>query len=493
MLDDKWFKSDERNTRGGVELGFLSTTLNQSTALEYSGVKKGKGIVLEIDVGAIDCGADLKNLSQYPGMYCLFCRLIADYARRVLTMLSAAGEGELLFSPLSYLEVVGMPRFQVFDEKQVVIVQVKININLKAQIIEDMISKRRQMHLAAFDFLKDSVKFDILKIAEEDNAFNERLKEDKFRKNHTLHEFVEGIIKQVDKRREVQGKIKPTDYLDNDVFRGLVIDMLDTAANARSKMYLYLDDKSLYIQDVSKFSLSAAHRMRIAYCTKNLPEDTDSRRQEAEALCRLKGLQSSLNEQQKSLALIAATANGMSVEDLRLLLDTGIDIDHQDEDGSTAIYVAAQCGNVRCIQSLVELGASVNIRDNEDRSPLFAAAKIGNLACVKLLVEKGADANFVDKQKSTPLMVAAAAGYFDCVEELANMNSGDKIEMEQLKPEMLAALTVAIEKGQVKMVQYIMKLIANKDQVIERQDFHEFCVPLLKRIDLKAAAVSMLR
>ena len=410
-----------------------------------------------------------------------------------LTIISPAGEGELLFSPLSYLEVVGMPRFQIFDQKQVVIVQVRININLKAQIIEDMISKRRQMHLAAFDFLKDSIKYDILKIAEEDNVFNERIKEDKFRKNHTLNEFVEDVIKQVDKRREVQEKIKSTQYLDNDVFRGLVIDMLDTAAHARSKMHLYLMDKSLYIRDVSNLSLSAAHRMRIAYCTKNLPEAEDSKRDAAEALCRLKGLQSSSNEQQKSLALLSATANGMSMEDLKLLLDSGIDIDHQDEDGSTAVYIAAQCGNVRCIQSLVDLGASVNIRDNEDRTPLFAAAKIGSLECVKLLVEKHADVNLVDKQKSTALMVAAAAGYFDCVEELANMNSGGQIEMEQLKPEMLSALTVAIEKGQVKVVQYIMKLIANKDHVVDMKDFHDFCVPLLKRIDLKAAAVSMLR
>ncbi len=67
VLDDKWFNSDVRRTRGGVELGFLSTTLNRSTAMEYSGVKKGRGIVLEIDVGAIDCGAQLDCLSQYPG------------------------------------------------------------------------------------------------------------------------------------------------------------------------------------------------------------------------------------------------------------------------------------------------------------------------------------------------------------------------------------------------------------------------------------------
>jgi hypothetical protein len=43
VLDEKWFNSDVRRTRGGVELGFLSTTLNRSTALEYSGVKKGRG------------------------------------------------------------------------------------------------------------------------------------------------------------------------------------------------------------------------------------------------------------------------------------------------------------------------------------------------------------------------------------------------------------------------------------------------------------------
>ena len=61
VLDDKWFVQDKRNTRGGVELGFLSTTLNRSTALEYSGVKRGRGIILEIDVGAIDCGAQLDS------------------------------------------------------------------------------------------------------------------------------------------------------------------------------------------------------------------------------------------------------------------------------------------------------------------------------------------------------------------------------------------------------------------------------------------------
>ena len=67
ILDEKWFTPDQRGTRGGVEFGFLSTTLNRHVALEYSGVKMNRGIILEIDVGAIDCGALLDYISQYPG------------------------------------------------------------------------------------------------------------------------------------------------------------------------------------------------------------------------------------------------------------------------------------------------------------------------------------------------------------------------------------------------------------------------------------------
>jgi hypothetical protein len=406
-----------------------------------------------------------------------------------------SGEGELLFSPLSYLEVVGMPRFQIFDGEQVVVINVKININLKAQKIEDMIQKRQQMHLASFDFLVDSVKYDILKVADENTpSFSDRLKDDKFRKNHSLEEIVKEIVGQVEHRREIHKKISSTEYLDNDIFRGLVIDMLDTAAMARSKMQVYLDDKSLYLRDVLKLSLSAAHRMRIAFYFKNLPEDDDQRKEKAEALCRLKGLQNALNKDQSHGALIRATANGLSYEDLKLLLDTGIDVNQSDEDGASAVYVAAQCGNVRCIKSLVELNADVNSRDKEEQTALFAAAKIGDLACVKCLIDLEADVNAVDKHGSTALMVAAAAGYFDCVKELANLgNNVDSADLNQLKPEMFSALTVAIEKGQLEVVQYIMRFIADKDHLVLLEDFSGFCVPLIKRVDLKSLSRLLLR
>jgi hypothetical protein len=68
QLGPEWFSPDTRGSRSGVELGFMSTTLSRNVALEYSVVKiGGVGTILEFDVGAIDCGAQLGSLSQYPG------------------------------------------------------------------------------------------------------------------------------------------------------------------------------------------------------------------------------------------------------------------------------------------------------------------------------------------------------------------------------------------------------------------------------------------
>ena len=67
-LGAEWSKSDARGARSGVELGFMSTTFNRNVALEYSGAKRGTaGTILEIEVGAVDSGARLDPLSQYPG------------------------------------------------------------------------------------------------------------------------------------------------------------------------------------------------------------------------------------------------------------------------------------------------------------------------------------------------------------------------------------------------------------------------------------------
>ncbi len=67
-LEDDWFKKDKRGVTAGVELGFMSTTLEKSVAMQYSGVRRGgAGNIMGFEVGAVDFGARLGDLSQYTG------------------------------------------------------------------------------------------------------------------------------------------------------------------------------------------------------------------------------------------------------------------------------------------------------------------------------------------------------------------------------------------------------------------------------------------
>ena len=64
-----FFKSDARGRKGMLEWGYMSTTADKAVAVQYCGVKEGKPFptILEIEAGAVDRGADISDLSQYPG------------------------------------------------------------------------------------------------------------------------------------------------------------------------------------------------------------------------------------------------------------------------------------------------------------------------------------------------------------------------------------------------------------------------------------------
>ena len=68
-LPELFFGPDKDGCRGYVEWGFLSTTSNRSTAIEYPGVKDGKplAMVLQVTVGSVDrgaCIADFHNTQE---------------------------------------------------------------------------------------------------------------------------------------------------------------------------------------------------------------------------------------------------------------------------------------------------------------------------------------------------------------------------------------------------------------------------------------------
>ena len=105
VLPEAFFKEDRFGVRGGVEFGLMSTSKHRSVATQYAGTKKVQ-TVYKIGVGAVDRGASLEFLSQYPK------------------------EEEILFPPMSYLEVTGETLMEVGKGGKVTrVVSLSVNAN----------------------------------------------------------------------------------------------------------------------------------------------------------------------------------------------------------------------------------------------------------------------------------------------------------------------------------------------------------------------------
>ena len=95
---------------------------------------------------------------------------------------------------------------------------------------------------------------------------------------------------------------------------------------------------------------------------------------------------------------------------VRTLLQTGVDVNAAQVDGTTALHWAAYHDDAEIVGLLVRAGANVNAVNHYGASALAEACTNGNAAIVKLLLESGADANTRMKGGETALMLAARSG-----------------------------------------------------------------------------------
>jgi len=116
VLPDQFWTPNMYGVRGGIDSGFLSTTLVRKEAMQYAADGKTAHLLFEIQQGMIDRGADISFLSQYPF------------------------EKEILFNPLTGLEVRGSR-----VKGKVLIVQLKLSVNLTSLTIEQVIGKRKKV------------------------------------------------------------------------------------------------------------------------------------------------------------------------------------------------------------------------------------------------------------------------------------------------------------------------------------------------------------
>lgn len=155
-------------------------------------------------------------------------------------------------------------------------------------------------------------------------------------------------------------------------------------------------------------------------------------------------------------ALFFAAQEG-NLEVARVLLGAGAAVDQGSCDGATPLFVACQAGHIVMVKELLDSGAQVNISMRDHASPLFIAAQNGHRNVCTLLINRGASVDKARADQATPLWIAAQMGHDHICKILLNQGANvDALRCDQSTP-----LFKASHKGHAAVVEQLLKYSPN--------------------------------
>lgn len=113
-----------------------------------------------------------------------------------------------------------------------------------------------------------------------------------------------------------------------------------------------------------------------------------------------------------------AARNG-NIDGIRVMLRGGADIDAKDDNGNTALSIAAGFGATEAVVELIALGADEEVQNDNGFSALHWACNNWP-ETVRTLVDAGADLESLDTRGNTPLMHAIRDGSTEAAVILVN-------------------------------------------------------------------------
>jgi len=93
-----------------------------------------------------------------------------------------------------------------------------------------------------------------------------------------------------------------------------------------------------------------------------------------------------------------------------------VGIDAQNEEGATALHIAAASGSLKALKALLSHGANLNAKDDAGSTPLHQAVAATKTDCVNALIDAKADMEATDDTLATPLNLAASCDYASLVQ-----------------------------------------------------------------------------
>jgi ankyrin repeat protein len=110
-------------------------------------------------------------------------------------------------------------------------------------------------------------------------------------------------------------------------------------------------------------------------------------REEVVAFLLSKGVRTPVDESYRTPLMVAAGQNRLGVVKMLLQHTGGEGLEDWDEDGRTALQLAAVGGHEEVVAFLLSQGAEADIPESDDKTPLMDACHFGHVGVVRLLVQ----------------------------------------------------------------------------------------------------------
>lgn len=164
--------------------------------------------------------------------------------------------------------------------------------------------------------------------------------------------------------------------------------------------------------------------------------------------------------------LIASQYGNLNM--VKKLLDEGISVDTQGNEGVTALQYAAANGDNDMLQLLLSYGASVDLPNEYGWTPLMHAAFYGFDSTINILLNHKAKVNSRNKFGVRPLVIASWNGHFSTVLLLLEMGAivDTQISDDHISECELTSLMASVLQGHDMIVQILLKRGVCTNQVV---------------------------
>ena len=139
---------------------------------------------------------------------------------------------------------------------------------------------------------------------------------------------------------------------------------------------------------------------------------------------------------------------------MQCLLDIGVNVHSKNNEGKTALHIAAQKGNTQIIEALINQQSQIDPIDKQGGTPFHLAIYHGHLSVANQLKTLGADIKLKTSKGSNALHLAAGQGHVDIVEWLLKKS----LNINEPNNTSKTPLHVAAAMGRLSVVKQLLHL-----------------------------------